>query len=77
MDYTTVSTNFFILGLIYSVCLLLLNSKLFKNEISVQTSEEDDGQDLSITDRFTMIHNSPATYWICTFVIIYKLGMHS
>ena len=43
----------------------------------MQNNEIKEEENMGITDRFSMIHNSPATYWICIFLIIYKLGEQS
>lgn len=75
MDYTTISWNFFILGLIYLICYLLLNSVSFNEKQGIDENCNSENN-ISFKERFLMLHKSPATYWICVFVLIYKLGKY-
>lgn len=78
MDYTTISHTFFIIGSVYLVSLLLLNFSLFNSEIKnskqLDKMEKENSKKLSFKQRINLLHNSPSTYWICIFVLIYKLG---
>lgn len=86
MDYTTVSQTFAMLGIIYMISLLLLNVSFYKTEsinttgATSENSSSNQGQDsssLSLKERIYLIHQAPGTYWICFFVLIYKLGILS
>ena len=84
MDYTTVSTTFFIIAGVYFISILLLKLSFLNsetNEDSNQKNDESEKTDLKFhrTDlnRLALLHHSPGTYWICLFVLIYKLGEQS
>jgi hypothetical protein len=76
MDFTTVSSTFLILSVIYFFCLLLLFTSIFRIDHSFSNSSNESNQSFTLTfkERFLMLHKSPGTYWICLFVLIYKLG---
>lgn len=78
MDYITISQAFAILGSIYLISLFILNISFFKTESSehqqVKNREDMQQNYLNFKERFLLMHNSPGTYWICAFVLIYKLG---
>jgi predicted MFS family arabinose efflux permease len=82
MDYTTVSQTFALLGVIYLISLFLMNISFYKTETSdkksppekASTGTDGSGQQLALKERIRLLHNSPGTYWICLFVLIYKLG---
>ena len=80
-DYTTVSTNFIILGLVYFISLLLINMTFLSMEANNEKKNPDeqisDGSNLTLKQRIVMLHESPGTYWTILFVIIYKLGEQS
>ena len=71
MDYTTVSSTFAIIGTVYFISLLLLNFSLVNSE---SNRENDESDNLSLKERILLLHRSPNTYWICIFVMVYKLG---
>ncbi|RNA25750.1 major facilitator superfamily domain-containing 3 [Brachionus plicatilis] len=81
MDYITISQTFFIIGTVYMASLLLLKFSLFNSESKLsQQSERIDNESnkiLSFRQRISLLSNSPFTYWICIFVLIYKLGEQS
>ncbi len=66
------------MGLIYLVCYLLVKTVSSKsidiNDSSGKTQEEEKATNLTIKEKFYILHTSPATYWMCIFVFIYKLG---
>lgn len=72
MDYIKVSSSFLTLGIIYSISLLFLSSLDFTGSDKDESTAQE--RQLSIKEIFRMLHESPCTYWICIFVIIYKLG---
>ena len=76
MDYTTISQTFIIIGTVYLISLFLLNLSFFNSEdknISNEHEHENDTK-MTIRQRLNLLHNSPGTYWICIFVLVYKLG---
>lgn len=72
MDFISSKPAFLILGIIYFICFSLLYV-ILKDTITNhdKTKEEDT---LSFKQRIILLHESPGTYWICIFVLIYKLG---
>ncbi|CAF0724788.1 unnamed protein product [Brachionus calyciflorus] len=82
MDFITISETFMIIGTVYVISLLLLNLSFYNTEEEddkknlVKNDDEND-KNLTIKQRFNLIHNSPGTYWICLFVLVYKLGEQS
>lgn len=75
MDYISIAQTFAILGSIYLVSLFVLNMSFFKSESSSHHKElKSESDSLSFVERFRQLHRSPGTYWICAFVLIYKLG---
>ncbi len=76
MDYLSISAVFFILSFIYLACLLLLQMSLYNTEHLGDDQNENAKPLLSTKEKILMLHQSPYTYWICLFVLIYKLGMN-
>lgn len=80
MDYTSISQTFAILGTVYLISLFLLNLSFFNTEktnTEIATSHDHENEikkNMKLKERFNLLHKSPATYWICIFVLIYKLG---
>ena len=74
MDHITVSSGFLVLGIVYSISLLFLSSIDFDGSGDRQDGSSGQEGQLCIKERFRMLHNAPGTYWICVFVLIYKLG---
>jgi len=75
MDYLSISLAFFILSCIYMASLLLLNFSLYNSE-NINDEINDNGKGVINTrQKILMLHKSPNTYWICLFVLIYKLGI--
>lgn len=78
MDYTTISQTFAILGSVYLISLFLLNLSLFnmeKENIEIMNNHDHENEkQITLRKRIFLLHKSPATYWICLFVLIYKLG---
>jgi predicted MFS family arabinose efflux permease len=73
MDYLTVSATFAVLGCVYLCSLFLLNLSLYNKEAKREKETADSS--LTLKEKFFLLHKSPGTYWICVFVILYKLGM--
>lgn len=79
MDYVSVSQTFIILGSIYLISLLVLNLSFYKSESSDDAkssanSKIESQDNLTFLERFRLLFRSPNTYWMCTYVLIYKLG---
>lgn len=74
MDYLTVSATFTVLGCVYLCSLFLLNLSLYNKEADKSEKETADSN-LTFKEKIVLLHKSPGTYWICVFVILYKLGM--
>jgi len=36
--------------------------------------DEEEGAHWTVKERLSVLCKSPATYWMCSFVLIYKLG---
>ena len=83
MDYISMTTTFAIIGSIYLLSLVLLNLSFFKSESSNSKSDDENpnssssSKDMTLKEKLVLLHNSPATYWTCIFVLLYKLGNHS
>jgi predicted MFS family arabinose efflux permease len=80
IDYLNISLTFAIIGLMYLLSLILLKFSLFnKNHLDLSTQANDTNNEnsmnaLSFRERLILLHKSSATYWICFFLLIYKLG---
>jgi hypothetical protein len=79
MDYISLERAFFVFAVIYLVSFVLLRtvtSKSFfldKNSLTAG-GDEKKAREFTFSERLRLMHKSPHTYWICVFVLIYKLG---
>jgi hypothetical protein len=80
IDYLNISLTFMLISLIYLLSLILLKFSLFNKshiDLSIQSDDKNNQSlmnSLSFKERLILLHKSPATYWICFFLLIYKLG---
>lgn len=81
MDYVNISRAFTILGSVYLLSLFILNLSFFNMESKSvndpdnnNSDKSDEDKNLSFKEKIITLHKSPATYWLCSFVLIYKLG---
>jgi hypothetical protein len=87
IDYIDLARAFFILGVIYLMSIMLLNFSLFTIESrtsdqilkEVKDGNQIDGHEqpmnMSTVQRMhTIFTKVPGTLWMCSFVVIYKLG---
>lgn len=73
IDYISMTTTFMIIGSIYLLSLILLNVSFLKSESAGKDSMPEPA-DMSLKEKLALLQKSPATYWTCIFVLIYKLG---
>jgi hypothetical protein len=77
MDFTTISSTFAILAFVYFLSSFFLNISLFHAETRDLESDEPNQPKLTFKEKAGLLHKSTGTYWLCIFVIIYKLGEQS
>ena len=75
MDLISVSATFFILGCVYLTSLLLLNLSFYDVENKKEENDTVENTKFNLRQKIRLLHNSPNTYWVCLFVLIYKLGI--
>ena len=79
MDYISLDKTFLVFAIIYLATFLFLlqitSKSFFRNNYETPKKEGSvSNKEISFTQRMHLLHKSPHTYWICIFVLIYKLG---
>lgn len=80
MDWiSSISSAFLTLSITYLIFFLILYAILDKTNQTNEnnTDDKDLNNTLSFKEQLIMLHKSPGTYWICIYVLIYKLGEQS
>ncbi len=84
IDYVSLERGFMLFSIIYLISFVLLRVlfnfvflKNKKDETNKTKKEDEENSAHSFKELFKMLHESPGTYWICLFVLVYKLGEQS